>query len=242
MADSIPMLVTAELAVGLAHTAPWGVALDGLLAAQLWAHAKAGWRATGHSWERARDAVCPPDLDLPLVRCEPNPDSALWHWAATCAWPGDHPQVTDVRSFTGRVDHRHLEQVAPGLPRVVSARQGRYRDRRMPVLVTPCQRVSWRAVGDPDAIRDLLEPVGTIGKRRSSGEGQVLSWTVTEQPTLDPVAAAHLHPDGSLGRTVPDSCRQLFGEHLVDGGYGRAGIRPPYMHPARQVDLHLPAA
>lgn len=242
MAGLVPVVVTAELAVGLAHTAPWGVALDGLLAAQEWARMKAGWRAAGQSWERARDAACPPDLDLPLARCQPDGEAGVWHWSATCAWPGDDPGATDVRSWTGRVDHRHLEQVASGLPKVISARQGRYRDRRMPVLVTPCQRVSWRAVGDPDAIRALVEQVGTIGKRRTCGEGQVLAWTVTEQPGLDLVAAAHLHPDGSLGRTVPACCRALLGEDLVDGGYGRAGLRPPYMHPSRQLELHLPAA
>lgn len=237
----VPVLVRAELAVGLAHAAPWGVALDGLLAAQVWARMKAGWRAAGISWERARDASCPPDLDLPLARCDAA-GGGLWHWAATCAWPEDDAGRTDVRTWTGRVDHRHLEQVAAALPKVISARQGRYRDRRMPVLVTPCAAVSWHAVGDPDAIRGLLAPVTTIGKRRTSGEGQVLSWEVVEQPELDPVAAAHLHPDGSLGRTVPDPCRGLIGDDLVDGGFGRAGLRPPYMHPARQLDLHLPAA
>lgn len=210
MADLVPLVVRAELAVGLAHTAPWGVALDGLLAAQMWARMKA-WRSTGQSWERARDAVCPPDLDLPLARCQPDSEDGLWHWAATCAWPGEDTGVTDVRSWTGRVDHRHLEQVAAGLPKVISARQGRYRDRRMPALVTPCQQVSWRAVGDPDAIAALLEPVGTIGKRRSTGEGQVLSWTVTVQPDLDPVSAAHLTP--TAASAVP--CRPAAGSCLA---------------------------
>lgn len=237
----VPVLVRAEMAVGLAHAAPWGVALDGLLAAQLWARLKDGWRSAGISWERARDVACPPDLDLPLARCGADGDE-LWHWAATCAWPEDGAERTDVRTWTGRADHRHLEQVATGLPKVVSARQGRYRDRRMPVLVTPCSTVSWRAVGNPAAIRDLLAPVATIGKRRTSGEGQVLSWEVVEQPELDPLSAAHLHPDGTLGRTVTDRCRSLIGAELVDGGFGWAGLRPPYMHPARQLDLHLPAA
>jgi hypothetical protein len=39
-------LVRAHLAVGIAQAAPWGIALDRLLAAELWAEHKAARRAT----------------------------------------------------------------------------------------------------------------------------------------------------------------------------------------------------
>lgn len=235
----VPLIVRARLAAGIAHAAPWGVALDGLLAAELWAELKAGWRASGVSWDRARDVGCPPDLELPLARCE-LAGAEGWHWAATCAWPEDGNGRVDVHSWTGRVDHRQLEQLTAGLPRVVSGRQGRYRDRRMPLLVTPCSAVTWRAVGDPGRILELLEPVASIGKKRTSGEGHVLGWEVEETNGLDLAAAGHLHPDGTLGRPTPAGCVAHLG-NVVDGGIGRAGLRPPYMHPGRQQDLHLPA-
>ena len=144
-----------------------------------------------------------------------------------------------MRTWTGRVDARDLEQVATGLPKTVSSRQGRYRARRMP-LVTPFASVTWHAVGDVDRVRELLEPIVSIGKKRSTGEGHVLGWEVTPAPDLDRFTAGHLHPDGTLGRTVPNPCRQVLGD-VDDGGCGRAWIRPPYMHPGRQHDLCLPA-
>jgi len=233
----VPLRVRAHLATGIAQAAPWGIALDGLLAAQLWEQHKADCRADGAGYTRALERDDPPDLELPLARCEPA--GAPWHWASTCAWP-ESPGRLDVHTWTGRVDPRELEQVAAALPLTVSGRQGRYRSRRMPLLVTSCTSVLWHAVGDVQAVTALLDDVASIGKKRSTGEGHVLRWEVTPAPDLDAVAASHLHPDGTLGRPVPDPCHQLA-VPAADGGRGRAGIRPPYMHRARQHELHLPA-
>ena len=233
-----PLRIRAHLAAGIAQASPWGIALDGLLAAELWAEHKAHCRDAGTGYLPARDDQDPPDLDLPLARCQPA--EGPWHWAATCAQPDQNHGRVDVHTWTGRVDARALEQVATALPKTVSDRQGRYRARRMPLLVTPCAAVTWHAIGDAVRIQELLEGIASIGKKRSSGEGHVLSWEVTPAPDLASLSAAHLHPDGSLGRTVPDGCRHQLGD-VDDGGRGRAGIRPPYMHPARQHELHLPA-
>jgi CRISPR type IV-associated protein Csf3 len=232
-----PLRVRAHLAGGIAHAAPWGIALDGLLASELWARSKAGARDAGQTHQRALEQDDPPDLPLPLARCAADP---TWHWSATCAYPEDSPGRIDVRTWMGRVDRRALEQTSIGLPKTVSDRQGRYRARRMPLLVTPCRSVTWHAVGDVDAVTELLEGLDGIGKKRGSGEGNVLRWEITPAPDLDPYAAAHLHPDGTLGRPTPPGCLQGRAG-ILDGGLGRAGIRPPYMHPARQQQLHLPA-
>lgn len=233
-----PMRVRAHLAGGIAQSAPWGIALDGLLASELWSRTKTEARTAGQELPRALKQDCPPDLPLPLATCVT--DDGTWHWAATCAQPDTPPDRIDVRAWMGRVDRRPLEQVADWLPKTVSDRQGRYRARRMPLLVTPCLSVTWHAIGDLDAISELLESLVSIGKRRNSGEGHVLRWDVTPAPDLDDYTASHLHPDGTLGRPTPSAC--LDGRvDVVDGGLGRAGIRPPYMHPVRQVELHLPA-
>lgn len=234
------MRVRAHLAGGIAHTAPWGIALDGLLASELWAQHKAGRRDAGQPVVRAMDSAAePPDLDLPLARCCPS--EGPWHWAATCAHPDQDLDRVDVRSWSARVDARDLEAVADRLPQTVSSRQGRYRARRMPLLVTPCASVTWHALGDLDEVRRILEPIGSIGKKRSSGEGHVLRWEITAAPDLEDLTAGHLHPDRTLGRPVPAQCRALLAEDTVDGGWGSAGIRPPYMHPARRHQLVLPA-
>lgn len=234
-----PLRVRAHLAFGIAQAAPWGIALDGLLASELWARQKAACRERGQQYVRAMEQDDPPDLNLPLARCTPT--GGPWHWAATCARPDQDPGRVDVHTWTGRIDARALEQVAPDLPKTISDRQGRYRARRMPLLVTPCASVTWHAVGEPSLIRELLEPVVSIGKKRSTGEGHVLRWEIEPAGDLDEFTAGHLHPDGTLGRPCPSTCRDRAGVDVLDGGRGRAGIRPPYMHPARQHQLVLPA-
>lgn len=228
--------VRAELAGGIAQGAPWGIALDGLLAAQMWTAAKASLLADAGAALDAVDANPPPDLDLPLARCDAGED---WHWAATCAFPdptGDNG--TEVRYWTSRFDYRHDELVVADEPSGVSDRQGRYRARRMPLIVSSCNAVVWRCVGDARAIEELLRPVVSIGKKRNTGEGHVLGWDVVAVDD-DPWDAAHLHPDGTLGRPTPMQC---VAEHrAADGGEGIAGIRPPYMHASRQRTLRLPA-
>ena len=238
MSTHTPLLVRADLACGIAQAAPWGIALDGLLAAELWADHKAERRDAGDLVPGLQDVHEPVDLPLPLARCA-TPDGQ-WHWAATCAYPIGRPDLPpDVQTWTARTDSRALEQLTDGLPAVLSDRQGRYRARRMPLLVTPCTAVLWRAVGDPDGVRDLLAGITAIGKKRSSGHGHVLSWEVTAALDLTAWSAGHLHPDGTLGRPTPDSC--LTGREVRHGGRGTAGLRPPYMHPARQQTLRLPA-
>lgn len=241
MTNHQPLQVIAHLAAGVAHTSPWGIALDGLLAAETWARHKDTCRTQGTEWTRGRDNPTPPDLDLPLARCHRDPD--LWHWMATTAWP-DTTATSEVHTWTARVDHRDLEHVATTLPKVISTRQGRYRSKHMPLLVTCTPRLVWRCVGDPDQIADLLTDITTIGKHRTTGEGHILQWQIQPLPTTTPDDAGHLHPDHTLGRTCPPTCHQ----HLLDTGHlhhpadtlGLAGLRPPYMHPARQHRLWLP--
>jgi CRISPR type IV-associated protein Csf3 len=232
----IPLVIRARLASGIAWAAPWGISLDGLLAAEIWADRKAAMRDRGE--DPPDPAGEPEDLDLPLARCAAA-GPQLWHWAATCAFPeGTACELPDVRYWTARADARACEQTAAMLPAVISARQGRYRSRRMPLLVTVCASVSWHAVGDPATITAILAGLAAIGKKRSCGEGQVLSWQVT--PADRTVwEAGHLHADGTLGRPAPAAC--LAGRDVTTGGHGTAALRPPSMHSARHRDLLLPA-
>ncbi len=228
-----PLRVTAHLEGGVAVAGTWGIALDGLLASRIHALAK----ADGHETDRPiLEDPAPADLDLPLARCDADP----WHWAATCAWPVDGAdRMPEVRWWSAQTDHAALEQLVDRLPKNLRAREGRYRARWMPLLVTPCSAVRWHAVGEVAKIQEMLEPVAAIGKKRAAGHGRVLSWTFTPAPELDAWTAAHLHPDGTLGRPTPPGCLATRPD-VVNAGTGRAGIRPPYLHPARQYDLQLP--
>lgn len=235
-----PLTVTAHLEAGIAHSAPWGIALDGLLASVVHARAKADLEDAGETHVPVLERDDVDDLPLPLARCTPTGGDGLWHWTATCAWPG-HPDedALEVRRWYSFPDHELLEELVPRLPRHVDDDRGRWRRYAMPLLVTVTESLTWRAVGNADAVRDLLAQVRAIGKKRAHGEGAVTSWRVKPAPDLDPWDAAHLHPDGTLGRATPPACLDGH-EPLADGGVGRTGLRPPYLHPTRQQRLHRP--
>lgn len=238
-APAVPLQIRAHLASSAASAAPWGVALDGLLASELWQDRKALRAAQNLPIPYMSDAEVPEDLALPLARCA-GAGGDGWHWAATCAFPEGAAEV-DVHHWTSRFDHRAAEQAVGTLPNTVSDRQGRYQARRMPLITTPSPSLVWWAVGDPSRIRELLTPIVAIGKKRSQGEGHILRWEIQAIADLDPWSAAHLHPNSTLGRPTPQAC--LAGHTIAgDGGPGTAGLRPPYMHPLRQHELLLPAS
>ncbi|WP_128645065.1 hypothetical protein [Rhodococcus sp. BS-15] len=234
----IPLVVRARLASGVAHATPWGISLDGLLASEIRENYKAECRTRGTEYEPYDSASEPAPLELPLARCTlAGQDN--WHWSATFAWPDGEVAGPHVQYWSSRPDQHALDQLSDGLPALVSERQGRYRARVMPLPLTIASALVWRAVGDPDAVLDLLGGVRTIGRKRSSGHGHILNWTV-EEAAADPWASSHLHLDGSLGRTAHAHC--LRGHQRVDtGGEGQMGLRPPYMHPATRREVLLPA-
>lgn len=228
-----PLRVTATLRNGIAHASPWTISLDGLLAAQLWQQ----HRSLQPPGPAALEQPNPPDLDLPLARCQADP--TWWHWAATCGWPDRPASDPEIRFWGTRLDHRHAEQTTPGLPHHLHDSKGRWKAFWMPLPVTVAHSLTWHALGDPEAIQRLLEPITAIGKKRSQGEGRVTNWDITVDDTLDEFAAGHLSPTGTLARPCPAAC--LTGRHISDGGPGFAGLRPPHMHPSRRTDVRLPA-
>lgn len=233
MTGHIPFTVTAHLTHGYSTAHPWGIALDGLLASQLWQAQVADW---GAELDYPSDTDDPPDLPLPLSRCTAAfGATGLWHWAATCSQPvGEHR--TEIRHRAHHLDHRAMEDLcADPLPAALPARQGPFRSRHMPLIVTVCRAVTWSGVGDPDRVAELLEPVTAIGKKRAHGEGSVARWEVTLS-TRGIFESGHLHSDGTLGRPVPAGCLPEPPSTVPV----QAGIRPPYMHPGRQADLYIP--
>lgn len=234
-----PFTVHARLSAGYAHATPWGISLDGILASQIWEDRKAAARAAGSDWAAYDVDRAPEDIDLPLDRC-PGDRAGHWHWAATFAYPENELPGPHVQTWTARPDQHALAQMTDRLPTHVDARKGRYRAWVMPLPMTVAPTLVWRAVGDPNAVANLLTDIVTIGKKRASGHGRILNWDVTETPDADPWEFAHLHPDGRLGRTAPAMC--LHDRGVIDhGGHGTMGLRPPYMHPDRRASVLLPA-
>lgn len=235
----IPFTVRARLSAGYAHATPWGISLDGLLASEIWETRKAAARAAGEDWLAYDLDHTPEDIELPLDHCDGD-GARHWHWAATFAFPEGELPGPHVHTWTARPDQHALAQMSGRLPTHVDTRKGRYRAWVMPLPLTVAPTLVWRAVGDPDAVTDLLAGVVSIGKKRASGHGLILDWEITLDEAADRWEFTHLHPDGQLGRTVPTAC--LHGRGDIDhGGHGQIGLRPPYMHPDRRATAVLPA-
>ena len=97
----VPLLIRARLAGGIAHATPWGIALDGLLASEIWHTRKAALHEAGQATPSLAETGDPEDLDLPLARC-PGDGGPLWHWAATCSFPEGLPAGTARRPVLDR--------------------------------------------------------------------------------------------------------------------------------------------
>lgn len=232
-----PLTVTAHLAAGIAFDSEWPTTLDGLLAAELWHQQKATQTEPFAGLSNTED---PEDLPLPLARCIVNhgPRTGDWHWAATAghiqAPPGEDEIPIDVHYTLSELNQRHAGMAAKSIPKQLPAHRGRWRQRRLPLVTYLTAKITWQAVGDPNKIITVLEPVTAIGKKRSHGHGQITQWNIDiSDRTAD--EAAHLHPNGMIGRPQFPECG-----HQTDR-VGASAIRPPYIHRSRLRDnLALP--
>jgi len=235
-----PLLITATTPHGVVLSRPWGIAFDGLLASVLWDRQKWAARASG-TWLTYNHEHPPQRIDLPLALCGDPDHHDDWHWMATFAdLHPHHATEPDIRWRTSRTDHQRLQQLAPVIGRqAVSDRAGRYQRRVVPVLAHPATSVTWRAVGDPYRIHDLLSELTSIGKHRGVGEGVVTGWDITAPPELDEWSAGHEHSTGVLGRPTPQRC---LTQHPVNPAHSaiRTAIRPPYLHPTSRVSAYPP--
>ena len=146
----------------------------------------------------------------------------------------------DIRWRTSRTDRTRLQHLSPVIgSQAVSDSTGRYQRRVVPVMAHPATTLTWRAVGDPDRIRDLLTDLPSIGKHRGVGEGLVTRWEVSETPEVPDWVAGHEHEPGVLGRTAPPRC---VDEPRDAGLLGAATVRPPYLHPASRTAAYSAGA
>ncbi|MBS4730636.1 hypothetical protein MSM1_20725 [Mycobacterium sp. SM1] len=237
----IALKITATTPHGIVLSRPWGVALDGLLASVLWHRRKLAARTAGqHLTYQHTDQ--PEPLDLPLARCGDPTQDTDWHWMATFAdLHPHHDTEPDIRWRTSRTDRHRLQHLTPTIgSQTVSDSTGRYQRRVIPVMAHTATTLTWRAVGNPDLIRELLTDLPSIGKHRGVGEGLVTQWDVTETPDVPHWTAGHEHEPGVLGRTVPVRCLDAINDTKA-GPLGTATIRPPYINPSSRTRAYRPA-
>ena len=131
--------------------------------------------------------------DLPLANTD-----GLWHASGAIFEPMDKARVVFIAGF------RPSHSIDPDL--IKKNTQGQLHKKfdtsltnvmnTYPMVTAPV--ITWYAEGDGERIRQMLEPVQFIGKRRSSGFGEVKQWVV-EPDDLDGLVG----PFGEPLRPVP---------------------------------------
>lgn len=186
-----PLQITAHLAGSIALARPEDLSLDGILAAQiLRRHYGDEFYYLPDPKERMMFARLPLEM-----RGKPSPeiqrmetgdvwfdvkeqiqDKSLWYWSCSSAqinirardthyWNkrfDTQPSLSDHIDFGGRVEKILIEQ-------------GRYKAYHMPLPTLVTEEIVWYASGDAEPIADLLQCVGALGKKRSYGNGAILS-------------------------------------------------------------------
>lgn len=221
-----PVEIEATLRSGVGMDPPYALDLAGLLAARMRRVEQAALDEAGRLFTHPLPDTTgdePLDMDLPLGRCRTG---SQWHWLASCALPVHASEHPDPRIFYRTVDSAWAQRAADRPLPYFHPTGGAYRDVMVPSPVLTCTALRWHAVGDPVAIAALLAPLRFIGRRRTTGEGSVLSWRVTEVDT-DPGTWAHLSA-GEIARPCPPECAEALGVPYRTGWFA---IRPPSHHP-----------
>lgn len=209
--------VTATLGAGVVLDLSWPIPLDAVLAAAL---------RRDRLGDRYGAVVDHHHQALPLCRWRQDAGSRWWWMASCCAPVGT--SVSEVQWWHRRFDVAASEIVVDELPPIVRQGQGRYRDYRQPIVVTAALAVEWWAIGDPDRIEAAARLVSQLGKKRSTGYGLVIDWTVTDEG--DPDWEAVVWRGGVISRPVPIRCARAIG--APEGvAVSAAPYRPPYWRP-----------
>jgi CRISPR type IV-associated protein Csf3 len=221
-----PMKITAVLQDGrIAGTEPW-FPLDGILAAE-WMrrhHPEAYYNAGSHMLING--------LIISELPFERRGAGNLWYWA--CSFNTEPPLGEYVMHWHKRFDD-HLEKYVDfgGRRGRINVKSGRYKAYRMPLVVQLFDRLTWYAVGDPEAVRDLCSAVTHIGKKTSQGLGAVDYWEVEPWPEDWSEAKG-----GRLTRAVPAELDLPEGAGAVR--LRVYGVRPPYWHSEHQKLCYMP--
>lgn len=236
--DHVPFTVTATLRSGAGWDRPYGLDLAGILASHQRRVEKAAKEQAGvlveHPPEDTTDAATY-DLDLPLSRCTTGPD---WHWAATCAIPVEADEDPETRMFYRTTDSAWSERAATRPLPYFSPKSGPYRDVMMASQITMCPAITWRGIGDITAVRAAVTPIWFLGRRRNTGEGEVITWAVEEAHPDDLGRFIHADDDNAILRPCPAECADALGVPYREGWYA---LRPPSWHPDVLMELAMTA-
>lgn len=199
-----PLRVTALLDGALGARTP--VALDALLA---WAVAQ----RDGVEPAATADEVV--DLEIPVAR------SACGR-VYLASFAQYAPEASEKRFVQRRFPIEEAQAIGAASIKRIQINAGPSKSYRIPHELQRVERdeVTWWCLGDAGEIRELLEIVTHLGRRRAVGWGRIREWRVEPCEPWDGFPVVR---DGVALRTLP-----LDWPGLVSPEPGYATLRPPY--------------
>ncbi len=212
----VPLRVTLRLLPGSRVAGYDPINLDNLLARAIVEDATAG---AGLPEE-------PGAYRLPApLRCLWCSEDGLPLWAATPFRPVGQ-SVGDVAYWHKRIQPGRFTGTSSGNFSIRST-NGRWMERRVPLPTIVVDTWQADAIGDPAEVLRLLSRISFVGKRRSSGFGEVERWEVA------PLSEFRLiDGDGRLTRPLPAGAVGLLEGLVPEGEAAPVGWTPPQWKPA----------
>lgn len=193
-----PLRITARLITPLATSDDYSPSLDGLLEA-LWYDQRGEYspNVTRETYQRAPLPLALGDLD------------GEWYWKVSAP----HYRYRSPSSFqirrrwdvadVGRVDFGKKSQKW-------NTSAGEFKSYDLPIFTRQIERITWYAVGDRNAVLELLAGCTALARKRAAGKGAIADrngWTVEEVPE-----DWHLFgPRGQLMRLLPTRLAEAAG-------------------------------
>lgn len=193
------------------------IRLDGILA----------WSVVKHALAGGLPDDDPEPVWVPLpVECAWRSESGQPLWSASALFPVGE-QFTQRLSFTKRVEFRFSH-------RKYRENAGRWMSRMKHVYCLTTDAFEARVIGNREYIEKLLEPVGSIGKHRRRGFGEVARWEVVPLE-FDPREVFVFA--GVLTRELPAAAAEIAGlDRRIMPPVITIGWTPPYWLPANRAD------
>lgn len=161
------------------------------------------------------------EYDLPLIKI-------AGIWAATALLPINKDE--DVKYYHKRTTHGHFTKAKGGFKPNTSA--GRWQERRIPLPANLADVWVGYAKGDAAQIKELLEYVTNLGKRRNTGTGEVAEWRIEECEQHDIFII-----NGQLSRPMPVVIAERLG-YRFDAEPVFQGVKPPYWLPESKCEAY----
>jgi CRISPR type IV-associated protein Csf3 len=162
----------------------------------------------------------PPPVGLPLLVCNDGDD---WFYGCSFAnW--EQPSVSGQDNWVKRVDvDDAIKCVGEGS---VDISKGEFKGYHQPIYYKFSTSIKWYVIGDPTWIAQTLSRIHTIGTKRETGWGAILTWDVVEiTDVLWDENGPHMH------RAIPVSYYVDRGKPYPFNATAHRSFRPPYWHP-----------